>query len=122
MKKGFYKGVIIALLALPLLLQSCIIQNAAPEDCVTKEITVTRISEGTSYDIVFKEANNDFYYINRGIEQGLTIDDLRAKVLNKKVTLHLYKFWFGTSEHITQLEVDGEVLYTEFSKDTARLE
>ena len=97
-----------------LVLSSCLIQNAQPEDCVTKEIVVREIKESTSYDIVFKEENNDWYYINRGLEQGMTIEGLEKEVLNKKVTLHLYKFWFGTSEHISQLTVDGNVLFTEF--------
>ena len=102
-------------LAATALLSSCIIQNAQPEDCITKEITVHEIVEGSSYDIVFKEDNGDFYYINRGLEQGLTLDDLHSKVLNKKVTLHLYKFWFGTSEHISQLAVDDQIIFTEFN-------
>ena len=103
------------LLAIPLLMVSCIIQNAQPEDCETKEIVVTEIKEGTSYDIVFKEKNDDRYYINRGLEHGLSMEELEEQVLNKKVTLHLYKFWFGTSEHISQLTVDGNVLFTEFN-------
>lgn len=102
------------LLFIPLLLSSCIIQNAQPEDCDTKEILIAEINEGSSYDIVLKENSDDRYYINRGLEQGLTIAELEEKVLNKKVTLHLYKFWFGTSEHISQLTVDGNVLFTEF--------
>ncbi|MCW5518428.1 hypothetical protein J1N09_01160 [Aureitalea sp. L0-47] len=105
---------ILITLTVPLLLSSCIIQDAQPEECETKEILVTEIKEGSSYDIVFKENNDDRYYINRGLEQGLTMADLEKKVLNKKVTLHLYKFWFGTSEHISQLTVDGNVLFTEF--------
>lgn len=102
------------LLAIPLLVSSCLIQNPKPEDCVTKEITVTAIEEGTSYDIVIKEKGDDFYYINRGLEQGLTIEELEEQIMNKKVNLHLYKFWFGTSEHISQLTVDNNVLFTEF--------
>jgi len=105
---------ILITLTIPLLLSSCIIQDAKPGDCETKEILVTEINEGSSYDIAFKENNDDRYYINRGLEQGLTIAGLEEKVLNKKVTLHLYKFWFGTSEHISQLTVDGNVLFTEF--------
>lgn len=102
------------LLAVPLVMTGCLIQNPQPEDCVTKDITVNTIEEGTSYDIVFKETNGDFYYINRGLERGLTMEDLNDRVLNKNVTLHLYKFWFGTSEHISQLTVDDQVIFTEF--------
>ena len=103
------------ILLLPLLMTGCLIQNPTPEDCVTKEITVNEIVESTSYDIMFKESNGDFYYINRGLERGLSIDELNETVLNKKVTLHLYKFWFGTSEHISQISLDDDIIFTEFN-------
>ena len=36
-----------------LLLKSCIIHNPNPEDCVIATVKITRITEGSSYDIVF---------------------------------------------------------------------
>ncbi|MGB0788438.1 MAG: hypothetical protein ACPG7E_01540 [Marinirhabdus sp.] len=96
-------------------LHSCIIQNPAPGDCVKKEITVTKVEAGTAYDLVLKEANGDRYYINRGLENGMTVNGASGALLNKKVTLHLYKFWFGAvSGHISQLQVNGKIRYTEF--------
>lgn len=86
-----------------------------PEDCIILTRTISEIKEGSTFDIVFKDMQGDRYYINRGLEQGLNLDSLNAKVLNKTVTLHLAKVVGGiTSEHISQLEVDGEILYTEF--------
>ena len=78
------------------------------------EVVVEAISEGTSYDIMFTATNGDFYYINRGLEQGLELEQLQDQILNKKVNLHLAKTIAGTSNHIAQLAVDGEVIYTEF--------
>lgn len=98
-------------------IQSCIINNVQAEDCVIKEITVTKIKKGTSFDIVIYDGKDDFYYINRGEELGLDISVLKEKLLNKKATLHLYKFWFGTSDHISQLEVDDKLLFTEFQAE-----
>jgi hypothetical protein len=98
------------------LLKSCIIQNPKPEDCVVIDIKVTKIIEGGVKDIVFYDAGTDFYYINRGLEQGLNLDSLKTKVLNKTVTLHLAKILGGvTSEHISQLALDDEIIYTEFN-------
>ena len=94
---------------------SCIIQNPKPEDCVTEMVTIVKITEGSSYDIVFHDDGTDYFYINRGLEHGLNLDSLRAKVLNKTVTLHLAKVLGGiTSEHISQLAIGDEILYTEF--------
>ena len=108
MKKAFI------LFTISILLISCVIQNLEPEECKIQEITVTNISEGTSNDIVIKDAETDYYYINRGLEQGLRIEELNTHLLNKKVTLHLPKYWIGTSEHIAQLNFDNKVVYTEF--------
>ena len=87
-------------------LNSCIINNPKPEDCVVETVKITKITEGPYYDIVFHDDGTDYFYINRGLEYGLNLDSLNAKVLNKTVTLHLAKIMGGiTSEHISQLVV-----------------
>ena len=101
-------------LFISLSLFSCIIENPKPEGCVVQEITVTEIKEGSTNDIVFKDAGTDYFYINRGLEKGLNIEELKTKLLNKKVTLHLPKFPIGTSEHIAQLSINNNVIYSEF--------
>jgi len=113
MKKNILAS--LCLVMVSFFLNGCIIQNPSQQNCEVMEIIVTKIEEGSSYDIVFKDEENDQYYINRGLEYGLSLEDLRKVVLNKKVTLHLPKFWIGTSEHIAQLTLDEEVLYTEFN-------
>ncbi|WP_045471169.1 hypothetical protein [Winogradskyella sp. PG-2] len=119
MKKSTITTVAISLtllLALFFLLRSCVIQNTKPEDCKTIEVKITKIKEGTSYDIVFYDDGSDFYYINRGLEQGLNLDSLKTKVLNKTVTLHLAKIMGGiTSEHISQMALGDEIIFTEFN-------
>lgn len=93
---------------------SCIINNPKPEECEVITTTIIKIEEGSSYDIVFRTNGTDYYYINRGLEQGLNLDSLNAKVLNKTVTLHLPRLIFGTSEHISQLTVGDEIIFSEF--------
>lgn len=108
------KVVLFCFSCLFLTLSSCIINNPKPEECEVIDVKITSIYEGASYDIVFHDSGNDYYYINRGMEQGLNLDSLNAKVLNKTVTLHLPKLLFGTSEHIAQMVIDEEIIYTEF--------
>ncbi len=98
-----------------LMLKSCVINNPQPENCEVVEVTIKKITEGSTYDIVFHDTGTDYYYINRGLEQGLNLDSLNAKVLNKTVTLHLPKLLFGTSEHIAQIAIDDEIIFTEFN-------
>ena len=118
MKKSTITAVAVSLtllLALFFLLKSCVIQNTKPEDCEIIEVKITRITGSTSYDIVFHDDGMDFYYINRGLEQGLNLDSLKRKVLNKTVTLHLAKIMGGiTSEHISQMALGDDIIFTEF--------
>ena len=107
---------IVLLLGVFLMLKSCIIQNPTPNECEVVELTVIKITEGGVKDIVFYNDGTDFYYINRGLEQGLNLDSLKTKVLNKTVTLHLAKVLGGrTTNHISQLALGDEIIYTEFS-------
>ncbi|MCK0107963.1 hypothetical protein MWU58_01530 [Flavobacteriaceae bacterium S0825] len=97
-----------------LVFKSCVINNPQPEDCEVVEVTIKKITEGSSYDIVFHDTGTDYYYINRGLEQGLNLETLNAKVLNKTVTLHLPKLLLGTSEHIAQIAIGDDIIFTEF--------
>ncbi|MBT8272590.1 MAG: hypothetical protein KJO77_02210 [Bacteroidia bacterium] len=94
----------------------CLIKNTKPEDCTIVETEISSISEGTSYDINFRNASGDYYYINRGLEQGLILEDIKTKVLNKTVTLHLAKVLGGkvTSQHIAQMAIGDTIIFTEF--------
>ncbi len=115
MKKAIKFLCILPLLALFFMLKSCIIQNPKPKDYEIKEITVAKISEGGTLDIVLYEADGDFYYINRGLDQGLTLEGIERRVLNKKVTLHLAITMMETSNHIAQLVIEDDIVFTEFT-------
>lgn len=104
----------VLLLLTLMLATSCIIENSKPEDCVITTIKVTKITKGASQDIVFHDDSTDFYYINRGLERGLNLDTLNAKVLNKTLTLHLPRLLLGTSEHIAQIALGNDIIFTEF--------
>jgi hypothetical protein len=95
--------------------KSCVITNPQPENCEIVDVTIKKITEGPSYDIVFHDDGTYYYYINRGLQQGLNLDSLNAKVLNKTVTLHLPKLLFGTAEHISQMTLGDEIIFTEFN-------
>lgn len=105
---------ILAVVTVVFLLKGMIIQDPNPEDCELREMTVSKIYEAGVKDIVFANDNGDFYYINRGLERGLTLAEMEQKVLNKKVTLHLANTIMGTSNHIAQLAVENDVIFTEF--------
>ena len=115
MKKFIIPVFIVLILGSFLVFKTLVIDNPKPENCVIVQTKITNIMIGSSFDIVFYDNGSDFYYINRGLERGLNLDSLNVKVLNKTVTLHLAKILGGiTSEHISQLTVGDEIIFTEF--------
>ena len=104
------------ILIISLALVSYIISNPKPEECAVINTAIIKVAEDPSYDIVFHNADGDHIYINRGLEQELNLEELNTAVLNKSVTLHLAKILDGsvTSEHISQLAVDDNIIYSEF--------
>ncbi|NNK87998.1 MAG: hypothetical protein HKO90_06925 [Flavobacteriaceae bacterium] len=99
-----------------ILLCSCVIDKPGPEDCEIVDSRIIRITEGSSYDIAVHSENGDHFYINRGLQQGLNLIDLNNAILNKSVTLHLARIMGGlaVSEHISQIEAKGDIIFTEF--------
>jgi hypothetical protein len=78
--------------------------------------TITGIAcHESTYDISFSvEGQKRSYYINRGMEKGLSCEDLQKKLLNKEVEIsHVAFFNKTTTGHISQLSCNGEVLYSE---------
>lgn len=117
MLKKFILGFIaLALIGFMVLVAGNSVNNPKIEECAVKQITVTNVYEGGTKDLVFSESNGDFYYINRGLEQGMTIEGMKEKALNKEVTLHIAPILAGAPRHIAQLAVDGDIIYTEFDQ------
>lgn len=116
MKKVIVVILLFCLLTIFLFIRSCVVSDPQLDDTVIITTTITRITEGSSYDIVFHDNGGDKYYINRGLDRGLNLDNLNTTVLNKTVTLHLAKILGGmvTSEHISQLAVGDTIIFTEF--------
>jgi len=116
MKKVLIVLSLFSLLTIFLLIRSCVVDNPRMDDTIVITTTITKITEGSGYDIMFRDDGGGKYYINRGLERGLNFDNLNTAVLNKTVTLHLAKVLGGmaTSEHISQLAVGDTIIFTEF--------
>ena len=89
------------------------------DDLLVVESKVAKIFEGSAMDIVFKLENNPTrYYINRGLEQDLTISELRRQLIGNKVIIRYPKHWSfmdpgNLAHHLSVLEYNGEDLYNE---------
>lgn len=96
------------------------ISVSSEENCNRVSGTVVGLHEGGPNDIVFRLMDDDkFYYINRGLEAGFTLESLREQLLDQEVTIWAARHWTpldpkGKVNHICKVAYGEEVLYTEF--------
>ncbi len=100
------------------------VRDVQPNDVMRIEGIVDDIQEGTSFDIVITLKNDTHhYYINRGLQYNIDMDQLRSDALNKKVTLFGIKRWTIFTQdsnmgHISKLMINNEVIFNEINNDT----
>lgn len=81
--------------------------------------TVQKIFEGGDMDIVFSlRENAQIYYINRGLEQGLNIHNLRNRLLGQKVSITYPNYWTPLDwnsriHHLSRIQLGEEIIYDE---------
>ena len=89
------------------------------KNCLVVSGEVTSIFEAGVKDVVFKLKDNPTnYYINRGLEQGLTLDNLRAQLMNEEIIIKYPRYWTpldpkNRTRHITKVEFGVEVIFSE---------
>ena len=89
--------------------------DTSKENSIEVKGEIMEIFEGPSYDIVFMLADRSTtYYINRGIERGLTIQQLEDQLLGEQVNLWYAKSWPMEEGLITLLALHGDVLFSEW--------
>ena len=80
---------------------------------------VSGIYESGIKDVSFKLKDNPtIYYINRGLENGLHLDSLKAQLIGEEVTIKYPSYWTPLDwdnriRHLSKLEWNGEVIFNE---------
>jgi hypothetical protein len=91
------------------------------KDCLTVKAKVTEVFEAGFKDIVFKLQGLDKeFYINRGLEKGLDLQELRASLINKEIIILYPAYWTpldpsNSIRHISKMEHDGKIVFTEIN-------
>jgi len=89
------------------------------KELLVTEGTVSNIFTAGVKDIVFElEGTDRSFYINRGIDQGMDIRSLKKELIGKDVIIKYPDYWTildpnKKTRHITKLESDGEIIFTE---------
>lgn len=88
------------------------------EEALAHTGIVNHIYGAGDQDIVFQLADGQEFYINRGLEQGLDIDSLSNLYLDQELRFLYPDYWSLLAseklKHLSQVEYQGEVIYTEF--------
>lgn len=90
------------------------------DKAITESGIVVNIYEGGVNDVVFQlKDNSRRFYINRGLEAGLTMEGLKEKLIGNEVTLKYPKYWTPLDwnnqvKHISKVEFKDEVIFNEF--------
>ncbi|WP_299313446.1 hypothetical protein [uncultured Aquimarina sp.] len=99
------------------------VRNVQPDEVIKITGKVIKIEEGSGFDIVITlENDSHYYYINRGLQYGLTIDELTKEILNKKVALYpIHRWTIFTRDkilgHVSKLIVGDRVIFNEINND-----
>ena len=94
----------------------------AESEALTMKGVVTYIYEGGIKDVVFRIKDTEtIYYINRGLENGLDLAELKEKLIGKEVTIKYPKYWTpldwdNNINHLSKLEFEGEVIFNELKE------
>lgn len=86
---------------------------------IVVEGIVSSVYEGGENDVVLTLVGVDQrYYINRGLEGGLVLSELKEDLIEKKVTMKYPRYWTPLDwnneiRHISKLEFNGDVLFNE---------
>ncbi len=90
--------------------------NTSPENCHKIADTAEYFEAGSSHDIIVRLKNVDgYFYINRGLERGLTIDQLNNELQGREIELWYARSWKMKGGHVTKLQTVGKDVYNEWS-------
>lgn len=83
---------------------------------------VTEIYSNKGNDIIFElENTNRIFYINRGLENGLELNNLKEKLIGNPIIVKYPKYWTpldwnNSVRHISKVEFNDEIVFNELKK------
>ena len=92
---------------------------ASPENTLKSHGTVETVFETGENDLVFKLKGDDrIYYLNQGLENGLTLAELREDLSGQAIEIYYVKYWtpidpLSKLKHIAKVDVNRTTLYSE---------
>jgi len=91
--------------------------KAISESGIVKEIYSNK-----GNDVIFVMENTERrFYINRGLENGLELNNLKAKLIGNAIVVKYPKYWTpldwnNSVRHISKVEFNDEIVFNELKK------
>lgn len=89
------------------------------EECLVQTGIVLEIYEGNEKDVIIKLNNTQrVFYINRGLDNGLVLDELNEQLSKQEVVIKYPDYWTPldpnqTIRHISKLQMKGQTIFSE---------
>jgi len=124
------KKILLWLLAIPVLLIAFVmwakVPEPTPENTVEIEFDFVQVQSPCCQDVMISVPDDDHvYYINRGLEKGIVLDERNQKFQGKKMTLSWVKTRWnpfnssGRHRPVAKVSSGGEV-YFDLAKDWSK--
>lgn len=91
----------------------------AEEKAVTEEGIVSEIYSNQGNDVIFRIKDTPRrFYINRGLEYGLNLEQLQNELVGETIVMKYPKYWTPLDwnneiRHLSKVEYKGAVLFNE---------
>ncbi len=88
-------------------------------NAITEKGIVSEIYSNQGNDIIFIIENKPRrFYINRGLENGLELNNLKAKLIGNPIVVKYPKYWTpldwnNSIRHVSKVEFNDEILFNE---------
>lgn len=118
MKRILLSIIIVVFLAFVLLVFTPV-PIVAEHDAIVEYVIVEKIYGNKTQDIYIRLKDNYCrFYINRGLDAGFELSDLKEKLLGQEVEIKYPKYWTpldwnNQTKHISKLSVEQTVVYNE---------
>ena len=93
---------------------------------ISKIGIVKEIYSNKGNDVIFVMLNTDRkFYINRGLENGLELNNLKEKLIGNSIVMKYPKYWTpldwnNSIRHISKVEFKNEIIFNELKSDKNR--
>jgi hypothetical protein len=94
---------------------------ANPSNCgaVVGKVESVKAGDGPGDILVTFSGDNDYYYINRGLENGIRLEVLSKQLVDKTAKVYYIKHWSllnfnSKTRHIARIEVGEQLVYNEW--------